>query len=328
MVALSVSIEVSSEQIISGIPKTVTLSTNLPASIFYTLDESTPTEFSTIYTSSIYLPRANTVILKVIAFDGVSFSSVLTETYQTDLVSGNLRYPHSDTSAIPGSNISNLYPYGTNENQPNSIYLNPGGAGTNVYDPNSSSVSGGFDGSGNANNFSNLPFNSENYEIKYSTSDSNNQTGRGIGTLPGQVNVLRESDVPETTEQFSSTMFDPRAMVIFQDLSKENPADPPQINKQFFSSERDVTRDGNAFYTTGLDAPPVNGSFVKSFFNPRDNTMTYYYFEPWVNKWIISKQPFVANPNVQNNLSGTVSGRGAGAQWVFEWIPGQRRVLF
>ena len=49
-------------------------------------------------------------------------------------------------------------------------------------------------------------------------------------------------------------------LVIFQDFSKEDPNGPAQINKQFFILEDpERARDGNSFYTSGLDAPPTAG---------------------------------------------------------------------
>ncbi len=56
MATISIIIEESEAEVVSGIPKTVSITTNVPATIFYTLDGSDPNLFSTIYMSPIFLP--------------------------------------------------------------------------------------------------------------------------------------------------------------------------------------------------------------------------------------------------------------------------------
>lgn len=328
MVVISISIEESSEQIVAGIPKTISITSNIPSVIFYTLDGSIPTLLSTIYIGPIYLPLDKLkIVVNAMANNGTDSSSIITETYITDMVDSNARLPHSATDAAPGANLPDLYPFGSNAPQPTNSFINPAEAGITVDNPALSEVSNGFDGDGNSNNFTNQPYNVENYQINYTTTDNLGQTGNGIGTLPAKVSFEEEMQIPEFTEQFKST-FDPRAFVIFQDFDKEDPNDPPQINKQHFSSEGDNARDGAHYFNTALDSPPPSGSFVRSHYNPRTNEIKYYYLDTWTNRWIISTQQFVPNTNVSNNLSGMVSGRGNGSQYVYEWLPFTRRVLF
>jgi hypothetical protein len=77
-----------------------------------------------------------------------------------------------------------------------------------------------------------------------------------------------------------------------------------------------------------LDAPPVSGSFVRSEFNPRDNTITYYYRDNIANKWIISKTPYVSNGTYDGNLSGIYSSSSRGSGYVYKWVPFINRILF
>jgi hypothetical protein len=96
-----------------------------------------------------------------------------------------------------------------------------------------------------------------------------------------------------------------------------------------FSLENpEKSRDGNHFFTAGLDAPPVSGTFLRSHFNPRTNTITYYYLDTWTNKWIISTTPYNPSNFGAANLAQMATSNKPGAGFVFEWIPFARRVLF
>jgi hypothetical protein len=327
MTVISVSIIESTEQIISGIPKFVTLSTNIPATIFYTLDNSLPTLSSDIYTDPIYLPTDKlSVIIKILATNGVIFSPIISETYETNMEGARL--PHSTTNSATGSNIPALYPFGTNPSQPNGQYLSPANAGITVNNPALQQIPNGFDGAGNTNSFTNNPYNVENYSIEYSTTDYDGRTSVGVGNLPADVKVKIEKPIPEESKQFSN-LFDPRALVIFQDFSKEKPEDPPCINRQFFSLEDfEKERDGVNLFNHGLDSPPVSGSLIRSFINSKDNTITHYYLDTHANKWIISKSPYYPTGGFNNNLSCIALSKNRGSAFVFEWVPFARRVLF
>lgn len=341
MSVISVAITQSADQVVSGIPRTVSITANVSATIFYTLDGTDPTLFSTIYTGAIFLPTNQLLVtLKVLATNGIDFSPIVTEQYITNIVDGNARLPHAATTAEAGSVIPDSYPFGTPPFQPQQGFLNPAQSGVTVFDPTLPATPTGFAADGSPTGFTNQPYNVENYQITYSTRDAEGQSGIGVGNLPGKVTLPYPSDIqpdtaqtsnqgPEYTQQFTST-FDPRAFVIFQDFSKEDPNDPPQINRQFFSLENpERARDGAFYFNTGQDASaPLSGSFIKAHFNPRNNTITHYYRDSWSNKWIISTAPYQATGTFDGNMSAMVFGRGSGAGVVFEWLPFARRVLF
>jgi hypothetical protein len=348
MTVICITVTQSSEQVVSGIPRTVSISTNIRATIFYTLDGTTPTLFSPIYTGPIFLPfNEFLVTLSILATDGVDYSPVVVEQYQTDIVHGNARLPHAATTAEAGSIIPDSYPYGTPPFQPRQEYLNPADSGVTVNDPSRPTIPNGYDGFGNPTDFTNKPYNTLNYQIRYEDRDAegdtgygligNGMVGPGIGNVPGDVTLPYPSAVqldtgptssqgPEQTNQFTST-FDPRAMVIFQDFSQEDPNDPPQINRQNFTLEDpERARDGTYYYNTGLDASaPASGTFIRSQYNPRTNTVTYYYRDSWSNKWIISTAPFQPNGTYDGNLAQVATAFGG---HVYEWLPFTRRVLF
>lgn len=333
MTVISVTITASAEQVVSGIPKTVSITTNVPSTIFYTLDGTTPTLFSSMYVGPIFLPYAQFVVtLNVMATDGTNFSPVVTEVYQTDMVDGNVRLPHSGTTAHPGGLFPDAYPFGNPPFQPRQEFTNPATQGVTVYDPALPAIPGGFDANGNPTLFTNEPFNVENYQIPYSTQNAEGQTGPGIGNIPATVKYPANIDPAydgEQTDQFTST-FNPRALVIFQDFSKENPEDPPQINRANFTLENtERARDGVYYFNSGPDgAPPPSGAFITAKYNPRTNEITHYYRDAWSNQWIISTTPFVPNGNFDGNLAQMPVAWGGK---VFEWpnpAVGRYRKLF
>lgn len=338
MTVISITITQSSDQVVFGIPKTVSISTNIPSTVFYTLDGTAPTLFSSIYTGPIFLPFNQLLVtLSIYATDGTNSSPVVVEQYQTDIVDSNARLPHSATTAQAGYVVPDSYPFGTPPYQPKQGYLNPADSGVTVNDPTLPTIPNAFDGFGNPTTFTNQPYDTTNYQIRYETKDAEGQQGNNIGNLPATVTLPYPSDVqlntgptssqgPEQTNQFTTT-FDPRAMVIFQDFSQEDPNDPPQINRQSFSLEDpERARDGTFYYNTGLDASaPASGTFIRSSYNARNNTITCYYRDSWSNKWIISTSPYQPNGTYDGNLAQVASAFGGK---VFEWLPFTRRVLF
>jgi len=342
MAVISVTITQSAEQVVSGIPKTVSITTNIPATIFYTLDGIDPTLFSNMYTGPIFLPFSSLLVtLKVLATNGTDSSPIVIEQYMTNIVDGNARLPHAGTTAEAGSVIPDAYPFGTPPYQPQQGYTNPADAGPyTVYNTALPATPTGYDGKGNPTGFTNQPYDSTNYQITYTDRDATGNQGGFIGNMPGKTTLPYPSDVqpdkgqlsgqgPEQTQQFTA-LFDPRAMVIFQDFSKEDPNDPPQINRQFFTLENpERARDGTFYFNTGLDASaPISGSFVRAHYNPRTNTITHYYRDSWSNKWIISTAPYQPSGTFDGNMAASAMGTKSGAGVVFEWLPFARRVLF
>jgi hypothetical protein len=332
MAVISVTITASSEQIVAGFPKTVSITANVSATIFYTLDGTDPNLFSTIYTSPIFLPVNQLLLtLKVLATNGTDYSPIVTETYTTNIVSDNVRLPHSGTTSPINGISPNQYPFGTPPYGPQGQFVNPADSGVTVFNPALPATPTGYGADGYPTGYTNQPWNIENYQIPYSTTNSEGETGPGIGTLPAQVYYNPNQDDAydgEQTEQFTNT-FDPRALVIFQDFSKENPEDPPQINRQFFSLENpDRTRDGAYYFNSGPDgAPPPSGAFLRSHYNPRTNELTHYYRDAWSGQWIISTAPFVPNGSYDGNLSYMpVAFGGKTIEW--PGAGGRRRVLF
>ena len=323
MAVISLTLTESTAQIISGIPNTITLSASLPSTIFYTLDGSIPTTSSSVYLSPIKMPTNMAgVTLKIYATNGQDSSAIISKVYHSNIAGA--RVPHASVANLDNSK-GNQFPFGSSSPGSSFNYTSTALSGLTVDAPQLTQLpSGNFDGAGNVASFTNVT--TDNYQQIYSTTDSEGQIKRGVGNLPGTVTLTKAVADPEESSR-SSRVFNPRAMVIFQDQSKDNPNDPPMINREFFALENpEKTKDGVLLFNHGLDAPTVTGSFLRSHVNPKDQTITYYFWDSSVNRWVISIQPYqLRDPNI-TNMSSMVFGRGNTR--VFSWRPFARRVLF
>ena len=328
MATITIFIKESPLQLLAGIPASIVLETNVPSTIFYTLDGTNPSIESSIAIEPIEMPTDSAnVVLKTFATDGIDTSPLITQKYVTNIVPG--RQPHDKVITNQDGTGKATYPYGSSVssfNDPN-IYLNTGGV--IVDDQTQPRVPTGFDGDGYQVGFVNTP--TDQYDVLFSETNSIGETGNGIGTLPGKVLSVRprnDNDHPESTDA-SKPYFDPKAMVIFQD-SRDTPYDPdiPKINRPYFDLEDQAkARDGALL--TNIDSVSPQGGFVKAHFNPTDNSLTYYYYDNRVSRWIISKEPYSPSQNPTANMSGIVSrsSRGEGVGSIFKWIPFKYRRL-
>jgi len=331
MAVISLTITESSEQVVAGIPRSIAITANMASTIFYTTDGSDPDLSSTIYTAPFKLPTNQlTLVLKIFASNGVDSSPIISTTYQTDLLGQNARNPHSGTDAQAQSvPKADPRPFGSTPIQPDAHFLGPAEAGSNVNDPNLPSTSNAFDADGNPSTFTNATFQgiaSKDLLVILSETNAIGERGYGIGTLPEKSKVQAPVPPPE----YSSTtdkLYNPKAMVIFQDYTLPgNVDDPVDVNRMSFTLENvEETRQGNQFFNVGPDTPPPTGNFVRQHYNPRDNTITYYYFDSSVNRWIISKTAYTPAPTA-HNYSGVVFGKGSRA--VFAWRQFAQRFLY
>lgn len=332
MAVISISIEESKDQIISGIPKFIEIQTSVPSTIFYTLDGREPNEYSSIYTSKIYLPTDKlSVTLSVFATNGIDNSSIFSKTYFTNLTTGNLRLPHS---SVDGPRIpkNSLFPFGTNSPQPNTVFKTNAGSGITIDSALIDGYKTGYDGYGNPIGETDSPNPDISYEFIYSKTDKIGNSAFGVGNMVSYTTIIGKSTPEEYNQQISSRsdkLFNPRAMVVFQDSSLEDPSDPAQINRQYFSLQnKEIVRDGSILYNNGPENNIITGSFVRNHYNPRTQEMTYYYYDNSVNRWIISKMPYQPSNNNSGELYSMVFSRPSNSSgFVFKWVPFARRVL-
>jgi hypothetical protein len=317
---ISITITESTEQLLSGIPKYVELSTNTPATIFYTLDGTDPGVTSEMYvTGQLEMPtNQTTVIFKVFATDGTDTSPIITKTYQPDV--DGIHRPH-DSAAVDYSGDSGIemFPYGDNSPEPPAVY---DGTGLNIVDdPTIDNIYGGYDADGNPALGTDQPL--DTYQLVFSESNETGERGHGIGTMPSTTTLDRPEEPPAISDA-NSAFFDPRAMVIYQDNTKE-PYDPTlsRINRQLFTldnSER--IKDGTTVNTTSIEGLVATGSMLRQHYNPRDNTINFYYMDSQNLRWIICKEPYTpTSDTARNGLASVVfSSRDPGSNFVYKWF--------
>lgn len=327
MATITITIKESPLQLLAGIPSNITLESNVPATIFYTIDGTTPTISSSVAVGQIELPtNSGSVTVKAYATDGTDSSAIITQQYITNVVPG--RHPHDKVYGRDKAPGKATFPFGSPVEA-----LSPGQrfgntAGPVVDDQQGPRIPTGFDG---FDGYAGYKDPTEKYDFLFSETNEIGQTGRGLGTLPARVIYVkpRNDNTQTQSTNTASPLFDPRALVTFQD-SRDEQYDPdiPRINRPYFDLEDPAkVRDGSLL--TNIDTLTPTGGFLKAHFNPTDNSLTYYYYDNRVSRWIISKEPYSPSMNPTANMSGIVtrSSRGQGVGLIFKWIPFKYRRL-
>lgn len=326
---ISLTITESEIQIVDGIPKNLTIETSIPAVIFYTFDGFDPTVDSLIYFEPIELPTSpGSVVINILATNGVDSSAIITKNYGPDVSA--IHYPRDTVLGLSPYKEAraNNFPFGGNGRAEGISF---GGSGGVIVDgPGGANIPDGYDGTGTntPSNYTDLPLND--YELLFSTTDSQGLRGRGIGDLPATISV-RPITSPPNFSKTSSPFFNPRAVIVYQD-SREPPFDESvsMLNRAQFNLERpEDYKDGIALSTTAYDGDQATGNFIKQHYNPTANTITYYYFDSNALRWVISTEPFQPNKNTVTDLSNMLfDQRGKGVGLIFAWRPFGSRKSF
>jgi Fn3 associated len=327
---ITVTITPSSTETVKGIPDTLTVSTNIPATIFYTLDGTIPDINAAVYVAPIILPQyLAQITLNVFATNGVNNSSVITQIYTADLTSiittvGD-RTAQATVSDLGNANSFNTYPFGDTNTNPNFNYQanNPDNT---IYNQNLPAEPTTFDSNGNPAGFTNQPLNPLNQIA--TTSTFNGVVFPGVGDKT-PVDVIGKNSPVEYTPEISSKadrIFNPKALVIYQNTATDDPSNPVIINRSAFSLENaEIVKDGILLNPGAPDYNTITGSFIRRSYNPNTQMLTNYYFDGKVNRWVISSSPYTpTTPNV-NSLNNIVFGRNSDK--VFQWVTFAGRVL-
>lgn len=325
MSVISITIEESEEQIISGIPKYVILSTSIPSTIFYTFDGIDPTTASNVYLGGNLSiptdgPSAN---FKLFAKSGTDSSSIITKVYSPNII--HLRKTHGRVHPDQVSTIdpNAIFPYGE---RGSTIPVSFGPiASSDIIDSSKipNTIIDGYDNQGSPVMDIDRPL--DEYSFIFSETNEKGERGHGIGTLPENVKIRPKAAEVETSK--SNTLFNPKAKVIFQD-SRDEPIDPNicLLNRQFFSfGDQEIIRNGSLLGAS--EKLSHTGSFLKYHFNKKTNEMTYYYHDSKSLKWIISTEPFI--PKASTGLWNTVrTSNKPGAQFIYKWYPFKKTILY
>ena len=327
MAVITITITESPVQIVSGIPRTISIDTSIPATVFYTLDEEDPTLSSDIAVGYITMPtNQQTVVLKLYATNGTDESAIITQSFGPNTLQ-NVRRPHAKVSGLNNNPVPNTSPFsfGTSSPSPDVTYGNIGGVTVDSLDVDG--IPDGWDGTatGTPAVTPDLEYNRTNYDIKYSTKTTTS-SGPGVGNLPATVTIV----VPPPVKNFSdanSSLFDPKALVIIQD-GREETENVPMINRQFFSmADNEKIRDGSMFLTTGFEGSVSTGSLLRPQYNSKDNTWTFPYRDAETNRWIFSIEPASKAPNATSVKQLVIPSSVGGSSKVFKWIPFKRSHL-
>lgn len=280
------SITESETQVISGIPEYVEFSTNMPATVFYTLDGTTPDDDSEMTVGRIYLPTDGlTVTLKAIAISGSLESDVLEEVYFTNNTTIN-----------------------------KSRHVNK--EGIRVLPPGSTSVDSlSFDADGEPAQKTAIPF--VDLEIKASTSNLRGEPipdDSSVEFIRFPIELVESLPSQISSPNNNNLDFDPQAKLILIDGSTESLLENQSvriINRPH--GTMDLVSD---FYNEHLiQQPIVSSNFVRSMLDPKTGKIVFYYRDSRENRWIKSVQ---RTEPLSLNLTPKVSGGHKG--FVFRWI--------
>lgn len=259
--AIVLTVSESSNQLISGIPEYIEVESNIPSTMFYTIDGTTPDQNSEIIVGKLTLPTDGlTFTLKIVAISGSERSSVFEETYYTD-----------------NSNLNRT--------------RNIGNEGLNILQPGREVVSSlGYTSSGEDARSSVI----EPVDLDYKVSKTD-RLGEAIdGTTLDFVNFQNREDKLQGEESSSSSPkyadFDPKSFLIVVDGSTEE-----KLNSQIvrvINRPHGTIEPVNPYYHEkkrygeGL----VTGSFVRAMYNPITGKMVCYYRESRDSRWLKSIQ--------------------------------------
>lgn len=315
MAVITLTVVPSETQLISGIPKTITLETNTPAIIFYTLDGSEPTESSTVYTAAITLPTMGAVRLRAFAKSGADQSSELDITYAPNIM--NQKYPRSKVTFDP-TQISYSFLIGDA-----SVYLQPATyerTNENSYGlaDKPQPIGDGYDADGyfpKATYTEEIPM----FSQKYSELDV---YGQNIGKLPAHARVVFVPPPPETTSA-NSPFFNPKAMVTYIDGSQETEV-LTVLRPYYFDTDASIYNWGgmmSSSYTNDGGMLTTGSSLIPQY-NPKTNTVTYYYRDSISNRWIVCVQPITREAMDARNVPGALLSQGfrGGGGVVLRWL--------
>jgi len=286
MVVVTLTFTASEEEIVSGIPKFMTIESNIPATIFFTINGTSPTTNSPVYIDTFDMPDGvNSVILSAFGIDSDGFSGlILTQTFAPDTT-------RVDVTRLVGSE---------------GFVVDRFADQTNIED--------GFDADGNTIRF---------IDKQLIDLDVIHSAKGRLGIADG-VQIEVSSLSPEKTpfpfdDDFvlfstpkEAQFFNPFAKLIVIDDRENNEV---QITNRPWGSIRNLSRDfGGQMEIKGSDSTYISGGFIKAFFNAKNNVMVSYYFDHNTGRYIKSIQ------ELPSGITNVFGFNQTGQPLVFQWL--------
>lgn len=276
------SIKEGDSELFDGFPEYIYFETDIPTTVYYTLDGTDPTEDSLIAVGKIFLPTLKgSLEVSAIAISG------------------------EDASDIVRSN------YGNSSNLDGPRYIDSEGIVVMRYDDTAEDSLGfAYDGS----DAQKISRELSDLEIKASRTNSIGQEIAEGKTSRSFVNFSKKEAVriSEDTSSVNTHLFDPSAKFIIIDGSTDEARDKQVV--------KIVNRPYNTFGPTsnfykerlGQKEPIVTGNFVRSFYNPETGKYVSYYWESLESRWIRSEQSI--------EKSTLKIGGAAEKRFVYRWV--------
>lgn len=282
--AILLEVTPSENQLVSGIPEYVDLSSNVTAMYFYTLDGTTPDEDSLITFDRIYLPTINGIVkLNIVAFLNDEYSEVISLEYSTKLDIASSR-------ALIGEGID-VYGFGETPVTSLSVdYLGVPNRESSLTTDQMDIVTSEYDNQGIPNP---------------------DRTSYDFIRFPVAIKVSR----PSTQTSLDNIYFNPKAKVIKIDGSTKEAYEAQVVRfvNRGYNSIDPKSRD--SYYNPLKNSNLITGNLVRYAYNPSTGIIVFYYFDSKESRWVMSKQK---TDKKIIDFSGTVNSRRLG-KFVFRW---------
>jgi hypothetical protein len=280
----------SEQEIVSGIPQTMTITANVPATIHFTLDGTTPTTSSPIYTDTFDMTDGvNSITLSAFGIDGDSVSGpILTQVFAPDVTDITV----SRNVGMEGFVISRA---DTGDNTPD-----------------------GFDADGGTSRFIDVDLETIDIirkEFGFAGIEEGTLVEVGFPDPSATGSLVDDGFVPFSTPEVGE-LFNPNAQVILIDNRIDNDI---QLTLRPYGSLNDEYREigGQRIREPADDATYVSGGFVRRFYSGKNNVMVSYYFDHNANRYVKNIQDLPSNIQSLDNIGLQHS---ASMPLVFEWI--------
>jgi len=308
-----------------GTATILTLTTNVSAMIFYTLDGGDPTPSSNVYISPIEIPTDQPLTtFKAYATNGIDSSPIYSKVYYPPV---KLDLTHARVShAVADVLTPKPTACGSRGDTPRVIYSQPPEGTQDGYN----AVVVDQDGYGSDPKIYPVreydePIPTYNWEYSESNWKGETSIGNDIGTLPAKAKIIFTPPAPEQGELNKAT-FDPRSLVTLHYSDKPNENSDTIFRPYFWGEDMQTEMYGAKLSTRafGDGASCPSGSFMKYYYNPTKNTITFYYYDNKYMRWIISEEQIKSmpsNPNQQNALYNFIGPSCGDRNHIYRGLP-------